>query len=289
MMSKTWLAVLWVAAAGLAGCGGGSGGGDLLGLTSPKGDYSILLMGFTGETHVTASEQILESIRTHTGWNNVFLVHKDNYSEIYWGRYRTPGAADKDLQAARNYVAQRTGLRPFQRARIVSATGGQVGPPEWDIRNSKGHYTVLVADYYDVPEADYVGRRKFAVDRCKELRDQGFEAYYYHDPSHSYVLVGSFPREAVKVIMIKAYDRSVDPLMPLVAVGQPGIQVLDPKMAEIIAKVPFTVNGYDLPVSVRDPKTGQWKKEREPPRVVPVPGRREEPATQPAEGGRANP
>ncbi len=96
-------------------------------------------------------------------------------------------------------------------------------------------------------------------------------------------MVGSFPKEAVRVIVPKAYDRSSNPYLPDVFTAQPMIKVLDPKMANIIAKIPFSVNGYKSLIPVQDPKTGKWTKQEEPPRVVPVPGRKD---ALPAVGGR---
>lgn len=269
------LAVLLV-----AGAGGCSSGGR--GLSPSQGEYTIWLMGTTGNDHIPNSRALLESVRTHTGWKDVFLIHADNHSDIYRGQYHSAGAAEKDLQAARSVVGHQ-GAKPFERARVVALVPKDVGPPEWNIQASKGYYTVLVSDYYDVPKADYVGRQKFAVERCKELREQGFEAYYHHDPTHSYVMVGSFPKESVRVIQRQAVDRSSNPFLPDKFVTAPMIQVLDPKMAEIVAKVPFSVNGYKSLIPVQDFKTKQWTKQEEPPRVVPIPGRSNVP---PPAGGR---
>ena len=260
-------------AAGAAGCSGGLGGGF------SRDEYTIWLMGTAGEQHIPNSKHLLESVRSHTGWADVFLIHADNHSDIYRGRYPSAAAAEKDLQTARDFVAQTTGMKPFQRARVIAMVARPAGPPEWNIQASKGYYTVLVSDYYDVPKADYVGRMEFAVQRCKELREQGYEAYYHHDPAHSYVMVGSFPKESVRMVVPKAYDRSSNPYLPDVFTAQPMIQVLDPKMADIIAKIPFSVNGYKSLVPVQDPKTKRWTKQDEPPRVVPVPGRKEAPPT----------
>jgi len=264
--------------AGLAGCSGGLGGPSAL----SRGEYTIWLMGTTGGQHIANSKELLESVRSHTGWKDVFLVHGDNHSDIYRGQYHSPTAAEGDLETARNFVAQATGMKPFQRARVVALVPKDVGPPEWNIQASKGYYTVLVADYYDVPKADYVGRQKFAVERCKELREQGYEAYYHHDPAHSYVMVGSFPKEAVRVIVDQARQRGNDPFRPTVFASQPMIQVLDPKMADIVAKVPFSVNGYKSVIRARDAQ-GREIKQDEPPRVVPVPGRKD---ARPTAGGR---
>ncbi len=153
--------------AGSAGCSDGLGGLS----ASSQGEYTIWLMGTAGDQHIGTSKHLLESVRTHTSWSDIFLVHSDNHSDIYRGHYKSPSAAQGDLEAAHNFVAQATGMKPFQRARVVAMAAKPTGPAEWNIQASKGHYTVLVADYYDVPEARYVGRMQFAVARCKELRE----------------------------------------------------------------------------------------------------------------------
>ena len=79
--------------------------------------------------------------------------------------------------------------------------GSDAGASEWDIASCRGSYSLLVAVFQDQPAAKppYVGRRDFAVNYCRQLRQQGREAYYHHGPRSSSVTIGSFGRDAVQI------------------------------------------------------------------------------------------
>jgi hypothetical protein len=77
----------------------------------------------------------------------------------------------------------------------VSAAGiaDPDAPPEWDLRNAKGYWSLQIGAYRGSPD-----RKQAAVEAVREARAAGLEAYYYHGKSISSVLIGAWPREAVK-------------------------------------------------------------------------------------------
>ena len=66
----------------------------------------------------------------------------------------------------------------------------------------------------DLP-ADW-NRKRAAVEACIELRKNGYEAYYYHDPAMSIVTLGLFPAEVCRFIpdprnpRYEGYDPTTD-------------------------------------------------------------------------------
>lgn len=183
-------------AAALIGCGGGGMSG--WGGSENGGGYTILLSTFQSMRHNEEARFFRDSL-ARSGWRNLTVVHKGGHSELFWGNYTTIDAGHADLTRAQQYTNQRR-ARPFRHARLVALPGKEVGPPEWNLLRAKGTYTVVVCYFYDVPKEDYVGRRRFAVERCKAMRDGGYEAYYHHGPVKSYVTVGTFGEDALKTV-----------------------------------------------------------------------------------------
>ncbi len=239
----------------MQGSAGSSGGSSLLGnLTKPSGpanpappssdidQFTILLRSHGGPDHVQEAELFRKRLTVDEGWKDVYVIHKDNHSELCWGTYPSIKDAGPNLQKAREFTVR--GERIFEVAAVVVLPGKDVGPPEWNISNAKGFYTVLVAEFYDVPEAQYLGRKGFAVKYCEQLRKDGMEAYYMHGPSKSFVYVGSFPETAIRKVELQ--DEMVRPV------------VQDKNMLEIMRKIPLlAVNGNSQRLRTVDNATGK--------------------------------
>jgi len=262
MIAKSLRYLLPAAMAGLlAGCDAVAlNTSGILAVGQEDDAFTILLMTLPGEGHVELAKRYEKETRDFTGWKNVFVLHKADRSDLYWGKYRSIEEAQKNLKTAKAYISP-IGMRPFTKALTVPLPGKQVGPPEWNIENVKGPYTVLIADFYDIPEAGYVGRKQFAVDYCQKLREKGVEAYYHHGTSHSAVMVGVFDESAVKVIQEE--NRS------------PRKEIQDPRVQEIIRRFPFMVNGRESYLKASDPRTGAAVRVREESKFVYIPGRKE--------------
>lgn len=193
-LARTYLAVVITACAGVAGgCNGGAGWrGD-------EGDRcTILLTTFQSARHSEEARFFTDALE-RSGWGNLTPINKGGHSELFWGEYASIEAGQADLVKAQNYTNQR-GTRPFRQARLVALPGAEVGPPQWRLLGAKGTYTVVVGLYYEVAGKKPFGRRRTAVDQCKVLRKAGHEAYYHHSPVRSYVTVGTFGEEALKIV-----------------------------------------------------------------------------------------
>jgi len=225
--------ILAVAMAAMAGCKDGqtnSWFSQDASVQSEEGAYSILLHVLSSpDTHVQDAQRYKALTENDAGWKGLFIVPKVDHTELYWGRYATHKDARKNLEKAKAYVTG-AGIKVYARSMIVPLPGKDVGPPEWNLLNAPGAYTVVVAVFYDVPEADYYGRRENAVEYCEQLRGEGEEAYYHHGPAKSTVTVGMFPDSAVQMI------GEGDTVRP---------EVRDPRIDATVRKYRYlAVNGY---------------------------------------------
>lgn len=91
-------------------------------------------------------------------------------------------------------------MHPFFSARPIPRPIPDCGPPEWDLRNAKGAYTLNVGVTYATPTLH--NYKEAAVEWVKDLRSRGHEAYYYHDPvqPRSSVCIGTFGEDALIVL-----------------------------------------------------------------------------------------
>lgn len=168
-------------------------------------EYSILLYTAQGTRHAQTAQYYKEQTETNTSWKGLYIVHKENESDLYWGKYPNPQAAQDDLRIARTFKYNSRAIYPM--AMVVPLAGKSIGPAEYELKNAKGYWTVLVAIFVDDPDNRVVGRKRMtaAVEYCKYLREHGYQAYYHHMSARSQVTVGGFPENAVVMVLKKKY------------------------------------------------------------------------------------
>lgn len=251
-----WAALAALSAGAAAGCKDGQG---LFGSQTQTVDpaevpdsegYTILLTSFVRRDHVRRAVSSKEKTATVTGWKDLLVVHEADRSQLYRGRYSTVKEAAGPLEAARRWRSP-MGLAPFESAIVVKRKGEGVGPPEWDLASATGWYTVVVGEFFNCSGPDspviVTHRKELAVANCRDLRKQGYEAFYAHGPTKSVVTIGNFPRRAYR--MEQAPDGAA------IAV------LVDENLKRIMKEWPkLAVNGYEEIVTVPDPKTGQYIK-----------------------------
>ena len=225
-----------------------------------EGNYTILLFICRGPgSHIQQAKYFREATEKHAGWEHMYIVHKTSHSLLYWGKYEKIDDARPNLKKAKSYTTA-ANIRPYTKAIIVPIPGQEdPGPPEWDLANAplKYRYTVLIAEFHDVPQADYVGRKKFAADYCQRLRKSNVQAYYKHDPVSSIVTVGLFDQSSVAQVQRE---------------GKVQYDVRDPKIERIFADFPnLAVNGLEKRIHGVDPKTGTAKYLPAPTYLMPIP------------------
>lgn len=163
--------------------------------------YSVLCQTFRGSGNVLESRRAKEIAIKMTGRRDWYLVHSGDSSALYFGYYSTfddPNKADfrraqQDLRMLQEMKGG-TGGPLFATVFFVEmATGDPPAPPEWNLVNAKGYWSLQIAAY-----RDSTSRKQAAVDAVKEARASGIEAYYYHGDQVSSVCIGAWQRSAVK-------------------------------------------------------------------------------------------
>ena len=254
----TGLLFLVIILAAMVGC---TPGGELyLGGHQPETQFTILLKTLTGPDHVNLSDFYLERTKQFTGWRGLYVVNKEESSALYWGQYSTYESGMKNLQTAKNYVAPATREHLFRMATIVPLPGEDIGPAEWNLKNAQGEYTVLVAVFQDLPQRNYFGRKKRAVELCEKLRKQGTEAYFMHDIARSGVTIGTFPPQAIETKTVqRRHPQSGDLFYEDLRV------VVDPKMKTVLKNNPELLYCGNTEIrTVVDPNTGKYVKKVSP-------------------------
>ena len=170
----------------------------------PKTTYTILLKTFSQPRHNKIARQWKASLTNHLRWKKLYIISDSNMnvSRLFWGEFRNQDAAARSLKKAHKHRTSKGGA-PFMNADIMITPGTDDGRGRWDIKKNSGVYSLLVADFENSPENKYFSRREDSIAYCLELREQGYEAWYYHGPATSSVTIGAFDRFAVKMELVK--------------------------------------------------------------------------------------
>jgi hypothetical protein len=179
--------------------------------------WTIYCQAVAGPDHVAranAYKQYLVDTFRMTDW---YVIHQEDQSVIYYGFYRA--ISDAKAKADRKAVddlKDQSGNKLLGACMFVEVSAPDPSaPPQWDLRNAQGYWTVEIAMYKEHPQ-----RKQAAVDAVRAARDQGIEAYYYHGPTASSVCIGAWPREAVRE-QETAEEYNSDPTQDLLVLPQP--------------------------------------------------------------------
>ncbi len=163
----------------------------------PDVTYSVLLRVFTEPDHPAVAARWRDSLVSNLGWKELSVVMRGDFSMLYWGQFSSMDSANRQLAKAKAYRNQKN-VAIFSTAAVTVLPGSDTEQAEWDLSKCPGKYSLLVADFQDVPQEGYVERLEDAVAYCRELRAKGYEAYYHHGPSTSSVTIGSFGPESIQ-------------------------------------------------------------------------------------------
>jgi hypothetical protein len=233
--------------------------------------WTIFCRDFTGPGHMEQALAARDSLLASSKATDWYVVHGADHSTLYFGFYRAidERVKDKDLArdaakaasdraAIRAIVDRSTGRKLFPLAIVMTLDeASPTAPPEWDLVNAKGHWSLQIAAFQDDPR-----RKSTAIEVVRALRAEGVEAYYYHGPSISSVCVGAFPESAIIDEEAQASDPNTPVLVmpaglpapnhPVTADGrpmsvkQPNLKILDPALRELFKKYPtHATNGQE--------------------------------------------
>jgi hypothetical protein len=268
--------------------------------------WTLFCATIAGEDHVARATQLKNELVAATQLKSWHVVHEETQSTLYYGYYRSfkdpkDTRETQRLQADQKAVQvmrDKLGNFPFRDAIPVPlAAPDPTAPPEWNLVNAKGYWSLQIAAYQGSPE-----RKKAAVDAVRDARAQGVEAYYYHGPNISSVCVGAWPEEALRK---QDWDGSsekphnIDPNQPIIVLGSGAeklasqaktvndpstgrrmnatvvsqeVEVADPTLLAAMRQYPtHNVNGEEDAISITDPKTGKLIRQPKPSMIVPIP------------------
>jgi hypothetical protein len=211
-----WLLSMWAGGSFLlAGCGEGrwswsdrkSGGG--LFDRQPRETWTIECAVVSDRDHRTFAEELAEGLRNvrNLRRDKVSVEHQDDRSIVYYGSYDLAFDRRSDeiilspqIRGDWAYIrelALAPDQYPFLLARPVPRPTSTIGPPEWNLENAEGVYTLQIGVLYNTP--NFHERREAAVEWVRDLRNRGYQAFYFHSPDkpQSLVTVGAFDESAV--------------------------------------------------------------------------------------------
>lgn len=288
----------------------------------PDAQWTIACMGYSRTGHVERSKTFRQQLTASTGLKGFYVVHEEGISTIYYGFYRVlstrSGSGEKvteedikegkraqaDLQKIRS-LRDATGDPLFTSARFSPLE--PVDPPapaEWDLRNvdrnkpdsdpSKAFWALEIGIYKDDNERSRESnRKKDAVESVRMLRESGIkDVYFYHGKTASSIIIGTWPREAVKE-QDSTEVGSIDPDQRLLVLAQrfpagvvpklrdsegksvramaPRLEPVDPTLIDHMARYDRrSVNGNDIKRTYRK-KNGATVDIFEPSLVILIP------------------
>ena len=244
---NAWMLMI-VASAALAGC-------------EPQGRarYTVLLgRVYSPEYHVEWAEHLLEMTEQDTGWSDLRIVHNSGMSELFWGRFVTLEQAERYVRRARRYKRPEGG-QVFASPVALTLPPQKIGPPEYDLENVEGHWTLVIAEFND--KVDAPGHEEAALAYCLELREHGHRTYYWNKPLKSYVTIGVFPEESFNYVYDDDRYTAVGPFL------------LDEDLANLQDRFPdLAVNGRQELRRYFNNTTNQYERSPAPSYVEMVPG-----------------
>lgn len=154
--------------------------------------YSIELGRYSGAQAYHGVHNLMQSARQDAGLANLWYATVGNETTVYLGRFRDDDSKEAKTALRQVREAEVNGKTLFAKAKIVklNAERGEVLDPR-DLRSLKGKglYTLQIGYYDGGYGPDFRRAAETAVD---VLRDQGEEAFYYHGPHRSMVLVNAW-------------------------------------------------------------------------------------------------
>lgn len=156
--------------------------------------YAVELGTYSGGEAFRLVSQMMQSARAEGGLANLWCSSSGQQTTIYAGRFKQRDSSEAKTVLKQARAAKIDGKKPFEDAEIVAlrAQREEVLDPN-DLRTLKGRgLYALQIGYYD---AEYGPNfRRAAETAAKVLREADQEAYYYHGPRRSMVLLNAWTR-----------------------------------------------------------------------------------------------
>ncbi|MFI5379609.1 MAG: hypothetical protein ACHRHE_09955 [Tepidisphaerales bacterium] len=226
--------------------------------------WTICCETFTDAGHMEQAKRFKEQLAQQTKMSDFYVVHSPDHSTLYYGYYREIDPKADAKEAARaaadrttvaNFIDAASGQRLFRMVMVVAMDQADpIAPPEWNLKNAKGFWSLQVAAFRDNPR-----RKEAAVEAARDLRKQGYEAFFFHGAAVSSVCIGAFPYTSV---IVNDGPKNVSPDAPVLVappdmdlmqtpsdrpmvVRQRQINVTDPELLKLWKQFPTHATNYE--------------------------------------------
>ena len=156
--------------------------------------YAIELGQYSGTEAFHGVHRLMQSARQEAGLANLWYATSGSDVTVYQGRYKDDDSKEAKAALRKVRSAEVDGEELFAKAKIVklgSARGEVLDPRDLRSLKGKGLFSMQIG-YYD---GDYgPDFRRAAETAVDVLRDKGEDAYYYHGPHRSMVLLNTWTR-----------------------------------------------------------------------------------------------
>lgn len=154
--------------------------------------YTVELATFTGDDAFSKVYRVITAARQHSQLADLWYASAGRQTKVYAGRFRERDGSEAraTLREARDIRID--GRRLFDDPEVVAITSARTEViDKHDLRSlsNRGLYTLQIGYYDSAFGSDY---RKAAEDRVEALREQDEEAYYYHGPNRSMILINTW-------------------------------------------------------------------------------------------------
>ncbi len=179
--------------------------------------WSIVIAAYRGEDRNARAQRDVANVQTQAGLVGAYVEDRGDATVIAYGRYESPDdrRAINDLQLVRE--TEYDNARPFAGAMLSPPSRVKSGSkPEWDLRNVKEMmgdwviYSLQIGAYGVIdrrPSASELEEFRDAAEQAVyQLRREGEQAFYYHGPTMSMVLIGAWGD--------RDFEPSTSPMLP---------------------------------------------------------------------------
>lgn len=187
-----------------ADASGGTGG--TAGDRSARG-YAVELGKFETSLAFGEASELIRKARTEAGLADIWYASDAKWTRVYAGKFRSPESSEAKATLDRVRRAKIDGERVFEDADLVALRSGRaetLDPHDLRSLSGQGLYTLQIG-YFDRRHG--TNFRRAAERRVRALRANDEEAYYYHGPQRSLVLVNAWSRDEAFVSVPGQMDR----------------------------------------------------------------------------------
>jgi hypothetical protein len=181
----------------------GRGPATLFGPAADSEHWSIRCRRIEGPGHAQQAEALAAMLRQvkQLDARKVRVASDATGSNLYYGDYRRiaspstgqlvfPPELQQQIEFIRSLSPDGASTPFFTAQPELVENGPPSQHPDWEAANARSTHSLRVAVFYNTPT--FTERREAAEQYVAILRQDGFPAYYHHEPVKSYVFVGDF-------------------------------------------------------------------------------------------------